>query len=249
MFPIHIRVKALMLTVVMMAMVPTVGCKETATPVRAAGVSNTHAAVRDEVPTMDNPACPQQNSVIRGRCLEELTKGGQPTPSSSLASPAPTPAAAAAPTGLSFPVPPRPQGVTSAANMQVAYEVYIAARAKGISPDHVIMRALFSAILVESQCNNLPHLGKKNDHNSLGVLQQRPGETWGTPAQIMNVTHATGSFVYAARKVLKKTPRISPGDLAQKVQISAYPRKYPARMAEADRLLAAFRKAETAKAA
>ena len=40
----------------------------------------------------------------------------------------------------------------------------------------------------ESSLTNHGHLGAINDHDSLGLFQQRPSQGWGTPEQIMNVT-------------------------------------------------------------
>ncbi|MBT8225105.1 MAG: M23 family metallopeptidase [Dactylosporangium sp.] len=77
----------------------------------------------------------------------------------------------------------------------------------------------------ESWLRNLPHLGAKNDHDSIGLFQQRPDAGWGTPEQILNPE-------YAARKFYESLLRI-PGwtDLpltvaSQKVQISAFPDAY-----------------------
>ncbi|MFI7609551.1 hypothetical protein ACIBTV_31170 [Micromonospora sp. NPDC049366] len=36
----------------------------------------------------------------------------------------------------------------------------------------------------ESGLRNLPNLGDNNDHDSIGVLQQRPSQGWGTVAQL-----------------------------------------------------------------
>ncbi|TYB89666.1 hypothetical protein FXF53_31035, partial [Micromonospora sp. WP24] len=38
--------------------------------------------------------------------------------------------------------------------------------------------------LQESKLENLGHLGDANDHDSLGLFQQRPTSGWGTPEQI-----------------------------------------------------------------
>ena len=93
------------------------------------------------------------------------------------------------------------------------------------------MRAAFAAAWVESRFRNLNY----GDRDSLGVFQQRPSQGWGTPQQILNVE-------YAARKFFETAQRVSqdgtPGQLAQRVQRSAFPQRYDEQIAAADKLLA-----------
>ncbi|GIJ51814.1 hypothetical protein Val02_87000 [Virgisporangium aliadipatigenens] len=77
----------------------------------------------------------------------------------------------------------------------------------------------------ESYLNNVGHLGEANDHDSLGLFQQRPSQGWGTPAQIMDPR-------YSSRKFYEKLMTV-PGwegapltTAAQRVQRSAYPNAY-----------------------
>jgi len=77
----------------------------------------------------------------------------------------------------------------------------------------------------ESSLRNLGHLGTNNDHDSLGLFQQRPSQGWGTPEQILDP-------VYAATQFYTRLLRV-PGwqDLplavaAQRVQVSAFPKAY-----------------------
>ena len=79
--------------------------------------------------------------------------------------------------------------------------------------------------LQESRLTNLPHLGARNDHDSIGLFQQRPSAGWGTPEQLADPA-------YQARKFFEKLVKI-PGwqalpltVAAQKVQISAFPNAY-----------------------
>lgn len=79
--------------------------------------------------------------------------------------------------------------------------------------------------LQESYLRNLGDLGPRNDHDSLGLFQQRPSQGWGAPGEIMNPE-------YSARKFYEKLVTI-PGwqgmaltDAAQAVQRSAYPDAY-----------------------
>ena len=57
----------------------------------------------------------------------------------------------------------------------------------------------------ESGLRNLGDLGAGNDHDSLGLFQQRPSQGWGTPAQVMDPVYATGKFYDKA--VTVKEPR------------------------------------------
>jgi hypothetical protein len=92
------------------------------------------------------------------------------------------------------------------------------------------MRAAFAAAWVESRFRNLNY----GDRDSLGVFQQRPSQGWGTPQQVMNVE-------YAARKFFETAQRVSqdgtPGQLAQRVQRSAFPLRYDEQITNADALL------------
>jgi len=79
--------------------------------------------------------------------------------------------------------------------------------------------------LQESRLTNLPHLGTNNDHDSIGLFQQRPSQGWGTVEQLSDPA-------YQARKFFEKLLRVSnwlslPLTVAaQRVQISAYPDAY-----------------------
>ncbi|HZN20505.1 MAG TPA: M23 family metallopeptidase [Micromonosporaceae bacterium] len=79
--------------------------------------------------------------------------------------------------------------------------------------------------LQESYLRNLGHLGPRNDHDSLGLFQQRPSQGWGAPDQIMNPE-------YSARKFYEKLVTVAGWqgmaltDAAQAVQRSAYPDAY-----------------------
>jgi murein DD-endopeptidase MepM/ murein hydrolase activator NlpD len=79
--------------------------------------------------------------------------------------------------------------------------------------------------LQESRLTNLPHLGSRNDHDSLGLFQQRPSQGWGTIDQLADPA-------YQSRKFFEKLVRV-PGwqsmpltVAAQRVQVSAYPDAY-----------------------
>lgn len=79
--------------------------------------------------------------------------------------------------------------------------------------------------LQESKLANLGHLGDRNDHDSLGLFQQRPSSGWGTPEQITDPQYSTTAFL----KGLKDVPGwqdLPLTDAAQKVQVSAFPDAY-----------------------
>ncbi|MEV4656494.1 hypothetical protein [Micromonospora sp. NPDC049301] len=77
----------------------------------------------------------------------------------------------------------------------------------------------------ESKLQNLGHLGSRNDHDSLGLFQQRPSSGWGTPAQVTNPSYSTRAFLKGLRQVdgWKHMPLT---EAAQTVQVSAYPDAY-----------------------
>jgi hypothetical protein len=77
----------------------------------------------------------------------------------------------------------------------------------------------------ESKLQNLGHLGDMNDHDSLGLFQQRPSSGWGSPEQITDPAYASTAFLDGLKQVdgWKDMPLT---DAAQKVQVSAFPDAY-----------------------
>jgi murein DD-endopeptidase MepM/ murein hydrolase activator NlpD len=79
--------------------------------------------------------------------------------------------------------------------------------------------------LQESRLTSLPFLGSRNDHDSIGLFQQRPSQGWGTAQQLSDPA-------YQARKFFEKMLRVGNWQIlpltvvAQRVQISAYPNAY-----------------------
>jgi hypothetical protein len=99
---------------------------------------------------------------------------------------------------------------------------------------HVSAKVLlsgFEAGWVESHMNNLPC----GDADSLGVFQQRTSQGWGTPEQIGNVRYAANAFF--SRAIVTDSPSLTPGQLAQAVQRSAYPDRYDAAQQTAESLI------------
>jgi hypothetical protein len=77
----------------------------------------------------------------------------------------------------------------------------------------------------ESQLYNLGDLGAKNDHDSLGLFQQRPSMGWGTAAQVSDPVFAATAF-YLALKRVPGWESMAVTVAAQRVQRSAFPNAY-----------------------
>jgi hypothetical protein len=77
----------------------------------------------------------------------------------------------------------------------------------------------------ESQLYNLGDLGAKNDHDSLGLFQQRPSMGWGTAAQVTDPVFAATAF-YLALKRVPGWESMALTVAAQRVQRSAFPNAY-----------------------
>ncbi len=79
--------------------------------------------------------------------------------------------------------------------------------------------------LQESRLTNLPYLGARNDHDSIGLFQQRPSQGWGTPEQLADPAYqAASSSARCSRWPTGKSLPLTV--VAQRVQISAYPSAY-----------------------
>jgi hypothetical protein len=91
-------------------------------------------------------------------------------------------------------------------------------------PEQAIVVALATAFQ-ESKLRNLPHLGAHNDHDSLGLFQQRPSQGWGTEAEIRDPRYAAERFYLALREV-DGWEEMRVTDAAQRVQRSAFPEAY-----------------------
>jgi len=79
--------------------------------------------------------------------------------------------------------------------------------------------------LQESKLHNYGNLGNRNDHDSLGLFQQRPSSGWGTPSQCTNPQHAAKAFLSSLVKV-PHWSKIALTHAAQDVQVSAYGDRY-----------------------
>ncbi|MGA5305946.1 M23 family metallopeptidase [Nucisporomicrobium flavum] len=93
--------------------------------------------------------------------------------------------------------------------------------------------------LQESDLINLGNLGDRNDHDSLGLFQQRPSAGWGTPAQIMTPDYAATRF-YERLLTVPGWERLPLTEAAQAVQRSAYPNAYEKHEPRATAIVAAY---------
>jgi cell wall-associated NlpC family hydrolase len=77
----------------------------------------------------------------------------------------------------------------------------------------------------ESSLRNLGDQGANNDHDSLGLFQQRPSPGWGTAAQILDPVYASTQF-YSHLLDIPQWQTLPLTVAAQDVQHSAYPDAY-----------------------
>jgi murein DD-endopeptidase MepM/ murein hydrolase activator NlpD len=108
-------------------------------------------------------------------------------------------------------------------------QVRIAAVVVRVGQDlHVPPRGWVIAIataLQESRLRNLPNLGPANDHDSIGVFQQRPSQGWGTPEQLADPAYQSRKF-YEKLLSIGNWQALPLTVAAQKVQVSAFPDAY-----------------------
>lgn len=99
-------------------------------------------------------------------------------------------------------------------------------------PERAAVLAL-AAALQESKLRNLPP--NAGDRDSVGVLQQRPSQGWGTPAQLNDVHYATGAFLDALVKI-DSWQTLDLATAVQDVQFSADGSAYAQHEDEAQKL-------------
>ncbi|MFG3418611.1 hypothetical protein [Micromonospora sp. NPDC048063] len=108
---------------------------------------------------------------------------------------------------------------------QVANAKAIIAATKKAGMDERAAVVSIATALQESKLENLGHLGDRNDHDSLGLFQQRPSSGWGTVEQITDPEYSTTAFLKGLKQVdgWQDMPLT---EAAQTVQVSAYPDHY-----------------------
>ncbi|MDG4837307.1 hypothetical protein O7631_12350 [Micromonospora sp. WMMD967] len=123
---------------------------------------------------------------------------------------------------------PKPQGEQSHITLNDEQtgnvKAIIAATKKAGLPERAAVISIATS-LQESKLENLGHLGDANDHDSLGLFQQRPSSGWGTPEQITDPAYSTTAFLKGLKQVdgWQDMPLT---EAAQTVQVSAYPDAY-----------------------
>ncbi|MGK5742473.1 hypothetical protein [Micromonospora sp. URMC 103] len=108
---------------------------------------------------------------------------------------------------------------------QIANAKAIIAATKKSGMDERAAVISIATSLQESKLENLGHLGDANDHDSLGLFQQRPSSGWGTPEQITDPEYSTMAFLKGLKQIdgWQDMPLT---EAAQTVQVSAYPDAY-----------------------
>ncbi|GIH02913.1 hypothetical protein Rhe02_09800 [Rhizocola hellebori] len=97
----------------------------------------------------------------------------------------------------------------------------------------------FATAMQESGLRNLPHLGSHDDHDSIGVFQQRPSQGWGTPEQLARPEYQAERFFDKLLDV-PHWQQLPLTQAAQAVQVSAYPNAYEKWTQDALQLAAQF---------
>ncbi len=112
-----------------------------------------------------------------------------------------------------------------------------AGKAMGLPPRAWVIAVATS--LQESNLRNIGHLGASNDHDSLGLFQQRPSSGWGTPEQIQDPAYSATAF-YEGLVEVAGWDSLPLTVAAQKVQVSAYPDHYAKHETQAGNIVAAL---------
>ncbi|WUP52899.1 C40 family peptidase [Micromonospora globbae] len=125
-------------------------------------------------------------------------------------------------------------GAWDAEQLEIAATIIDVGVAKGV-PRWGWVIALATA-MQESGLRNVPHLGDSNDHDSIGVFQQRPSQGWGTIEQLSQPAYQAGTFF---DKLLTITgwETMPLTQAAQAVQVSAFPDAYATWTDDAIRLV------------
>jgi hypothetical protein len=111
----------------------------------------------------------------------------------------------------------------TAAQKRNAAAIVKAAKDMKLPPRAMVMAVACS--LQESSLHNYGNLGSHNDHDSLGLFQQRPSSGWGSPAQVTDPHHAAQSFLKRLVKI-HNWQHMPLTNAVQKVQVSAFPQAY-----------------------
>ncbi|WP_394163531.1 M23 family metallopeptidase [Galactobacter valiniphilus] len=84
-----------------------------------------------------------------------------------------------------------------------------------------------------------PHEAVGSDWDSIGLYQQRPSAGWGTVEQIMNPSYSAATFIQRMKKIPDWEHKAY-GQVAQAVQISAFPDAYNKHQSTAEKIIDAL---------
>jgi hypothetical protein len=100
---------------------------------------------------------------------------------------------------------------------QVANIVLLVKIGKRLGANHSQLAGALATMMQESSCINL----KGGDRDSMGLYQQRPSCSWGSPAQVTNPNYAIDRFMRPYLTYCRQG--YEPIRASHKVQVSAYP--------------------------
>lgn len=92
-------------------------------------------------------------------------------------------------------------------------------------------------VVIKSQ--DYPNEGIGSDWDSIGLFQQRPSAGWGDVKQIMNQSYSASKFYESLLKI-KGWEKLSYGEAAQRVQVSAFPDRYAEKQSIAEAVVDAL---------
>ena len=119
--------------------------------------------------------------------------------------------------------PPPGAGTWDTKQLEIAATIVDVGVAKGVPRWGWVVGV--ATAMQESGLRNLPHLGDRNDHDSIGVFQQRSSQGWGTVAQLSEPAYQAGKF-FDKLLTVPGWESMPLAQAAQAVQLSAYPDAY-----------------------
>lgn len=193
-------------------------------PAPASATATPHGSATAAPSAADVPANAAPSAAAPSAAAPTGTKSGS------------APASSAAPSASAAPAAPSqaqllPNGVPagqsyidlSADQLSNAQAIIRATKEMGLPPRAAVIAVATS--LQETKLTNYGDLGTANDHDSLGLFQQRPSSGWGTADQLTNPDYATKAFLGALTQIpgWQSMPLT---DAAQAVQVSAFGDRY-----------------------
>jgi hypothetical protein len=183
--------------------------------------------------TAGEQAAPGQTAASGGNAAAGAKAGNGSAGTTGTTGAAPSPSASAAPDKPAAPpesdlIPQGTQGeqvgaTLSTGQVQNAKAIVDTGKDLKLPPRAEVIAVATS--LQETKLNNYGDLGADNDHDSLGLFQQRPSAGWGNPDQLTDPKYAATQFY----KALEQVPGWQSLPLtvaAQTVQVSAFPDAY-----------------------